>query len=345
MIVLCSTKRSRGCGLATALGDLDWIDRVLLGKARVPSVLAQDGFIRAVLREANLLKKEVGVVAGSGEFRRLMLRATGIDWRGATASERDRAIAELSNLIQGMPSGFLPGVEVVLDEQGRRVVQDAHRTLGKKFKRFSVDPVFALKNEKAIRAIRDTTSIFFSPEYERQANRFTRRAQDTVAQGLEEGLGRRGIARELRREFNAAAIHENYWETVAAVHVNRARSFSSVATYAENGVTQYEIVAVGDDRTTLICLDLDGKIFSVESALNSFDALEDANSLEVVRDQVMPFLRVRGSEIVLPDGTRTATINPRGGFSSTLSGEQLNELNVNTPPYHWRCRTTLAPVL
>ena len=335
-------------GLAAAILSLDWVDHVLLGKAkkgRVPSVLLEDGFIRAVLREANLLKKEVAIVAGGKQFRKRMLKASGIDWRKANVKERNKAITELSKLIRGMPSQFAPGVEVVLDEQGGLVVDDTHRELGKKFTTLKVDPVFSLRNEEAITAIRGTTSIFFPSEYEAQAVRFRRRAQDTIASGLEEGLGRREIASELREEFSEAALHESYWETVAAVHVNRARSFSSASTYAGAGVTKYEVLSVLDERTTKVCRMMDGKILSVESALGSFDAFEGARSLVEVRERTNPFMRVRGDGIFLPDGTRTATIGPKGGFSNTLTPTQLNGAGVNMPPYHFRCRTTVVPVM
>ena len=83
--------RTRGAlvELVTSLDDLDWVDRILLGKAKKrSSVLAEDGFIRAVLREANLLKKEVGLAAGALSERGVLCfsltsQATALDESGA----------------------------------------------------------------------------------------------------------------------------------------------------------------------------------------------------------------------------------------------------------------------
>jgi len=325
-----------------ALDDLLWIDRVLLGKAtrkpgglKLPSVLTEDGFIRAMLREANLLRQEVGVVAGDPRFRRAVRARTGLNWPRATSAERSKAVTELANLIRSMPSQFAPGVRVVLDEQGKIVVDETHRDLGRKYSELTVDPVFSLRNERAVAAIRESTSIFFSEEYERQADRFRERAQATISSGLDQGLGREEIARDLGNEFSSHAANEHYWETVAAVHVNRARSFSSVATYASSGITQYEVVAVGDERTTPICIEMDGRILGVEPAMDSFDALEGATSLEDVKNRAAPFLQMREGNVVTRGGAQVGS----------LSGEKLNSAGIHTPPYHFRCRSTTIPVL
>ena len=327
-----------------ALDHLAWLEGVLVGKAKEPpTILTDAGFIRAILREARLLQKEVGRALSSPLVRSGLKRATGINWRGATDALKDRALTAMERLIAGLPSEFMPGAKVILDQEGRAVTKDTHEASSKKHSTFDLDPTFALKNERAIGAISDTTSIFFKPEYEAQADRFRRRAQDTMARGLSDGLDSRGIGANLKREFRDAGLHRSYWDTVAANHVNRARSFSALATYAENGLTSYEVVAVMDERTTEVCRMMDGTILSIEEGLNAFDAFEAAEDLEQVKQVVAPFMRRDGGRIVTAGGVEVATRVGNGW--NRVSPDRMSASGVNSPPYHHRCRTTLVPVI
>ena len=322
-----------------ALGILD---RVLLGKA-LPSILTETGFLRELLKEVNALRRVI-----RGDVDSLMGRvrvSTNINWPESTPSQRARVIRELGNLIKGMPSDFLPGVSVVLDERGTAVVQDTRTATRQKHRKLTVSPNLSQVDREGVAALRETTSLFFAPEYERQAARFTERARKRLADGLERGAGRVEIARDLREEFAASAIHDRYWQTVAAVHTNRARSFSSASSYLDAGVTRYEVQAVLDERTTPICEFMDGKIFEVGRAIDQFQAFEAADNLDQIKDQIMPFMRVKGNDIVLPSGSRVAEITADRGFARPMSDKSLNEEGIHMPPYHFGCRTTVIPVL
>lgn len=328
-----------------SLQTLEWLERAVLGKAKGdPSILTDEGFVRAVLAEAKKLIGAVGTAINTKEFKRRLRRSTNVDWKGATTAQRNKALTQVSNLLKGLPTIFLPAITAVLDLQGKTVVGATHKVLGKKFKKLSVIPTFVAENKTAIEAISRTTSIFFKPEYEAQALRFRSRAQSVISRGLKRGFGRVQIGEDLRNEFIEVALHRNYWETVAAVHVNRGRSFSAAVSYAKGGVTSYEVLAVLDERTTDVCRMMNGTILSVDSALDSFEAFEDATDLDEVKAVSNPFMRRQGNSIVLPSGTRVATVGARGGFSKVLSSTKMNTNGINMPPYHYRCRTTVVPV-
>jgi len=332
--------------LLDSLAHVDWLAHALVGKATkqpgLASVLTEDGFIQEILRESRLIQRQVGQALNSRAVRDGLLASTNINWRGVSLSQRRDAVKAMSNLMAGLPSMFSPSVRGILDTNTNRIVDDVHQKLGARHKVFGVDPVFALKNKQAIAAINDSTSIFFSPEYERQAGRFRARSQDVMQRGLSEGLGSREIGAQLRTEFRNTAINRNYWDTVAAVHVNRARSFSAAATYASNGVTQFEVVAVMDKRTTEVCRMLDGTILSVESALNAFDSMEAAEDLDGVK-AATPFMQVRGGTISNQHGT--IATRAQGGGWNRVSPAGMNAKGVNMPPFHMRCRTTVVPVM
>ncbi len=327
-------------GLSLALHALDTVDftaRALLAKApaKQPSVLTDRGFIQAMLREARRLTADVGVVVGSPRFKAELRRLTaGADWAAMSAKDRDEVIDEAAKLIQGLPSKFAEGVEVTLDEEGLRVVGSTAKALGEKWSSLRVDPSFALENKEGVEALRTTTSMYFADEYEKQADRFRDRAARVLSDGLAQGLGTSELAADLGAEFTGAAIHSSYWETVASVHVSRARSFGSFATYKEAGVERYEVVAMMDERTTPICQAMNGRVLEVQAALDNLEEVEGAETLEEVK-RVAPLMRLQNGQPVLPGGQRVTSKTP---------SKKLMSLGVHGPPYHYRCRTTLVPV-
>lgn len=304
--------------LLAALDSLEWIEHVFIGKAKKPSILTDQGFLRSALRVARKLTSQVGLATDSPEFVQQVKAATDIDWLGASDRERANAIGELSNLIEGLPSKFLPGVKAALKTETRAVVQDTKRAVKEKYTRLQIDPVLTQRDERAIDALSTSSSIFFAPEYERQAVNFRARAQKTIADGLAKGYGRREIAADLRAEFRETAISEAYFEVAAANLVGRARSFSSLASYAEGGVEKHEWISLIDSRSTNLCTQLNGRLFSVTAALGAFEKLEDSKSLEAVK-QVSPLL----------DGNASA--------------EEFIAAGGHSPPAHHACRSTTAP--
>lgn len=324
-----------------AVGDLRWLQRTLIGKARGdPSILDDEGFLRAVLAEARRLREQIRIPVESARFKAAISRFVRTQWADVDAATRAQSVSAAVDLIRGLPSAFLPGVEVVLERDGARVLSATHRALGKKFKRLSVNANFASENARAVEALKRTQSIFFKPEYEARAEHFRERAQKIIATGLERGLGSRDIGQELGEGLRSAALGDAYWETVAANHVARGRSFSSAATYAENGITEYEFVAIKDSRTTEICWALDGSRFQVAAAMDSFDALEDAKSLDDVK-RLAPMVRRQGDALTV----RGRRIGSAGSTPRVdLSPDQLQAAGIHMPPLHHRCRSTVVPV-
>ena len=329
--------------LHRGLEDLEFLESVFTGKARkkLPSILTESGFVAAVLREAREILRVVG-----GEVRKLgprLRRSTNVDWKGATDAQKKRAVEEMVNLIKGLPSDFLPGVTGVLNKLGAKVFKDTHLAVAAK-NSFAVIPTFALANKDAIEALATTTSMFFSPAYDVAGDQFRGRAQRIITQGVTEGLGTREISRDLERAFRRTGISKSYWETVAAVHTNRARSFSHLRSYAEAGVTRFQQVAVLDESTTPICEMLDGRIFSVAHAADRFNAFEDATDVDEAKE-AMPFMRVVQNQILIPGGDVAGTIGPRGGIGNQISSTALQDAGMSMPPHHFRCRTTVVPVV
>ncbi|RME73708.1 MAG: head morphogenesis protein, partial [Planctomycetota bacterium] len=193
-------------------------------------------------------------------------------------------------------------------------------------------------------------------EYGRRHDAFGERARQIVAEGLEAGLGREDIARDLERAARdvIAGRGSFYWEVVAGSFVSRGRSFAQLSSYAEAGIDRYLIEAVLDERTTEICRFLHGKTFSVSAGLRTFDRVDAEPDLV---KELTPWVR----EAVDPDSgrkvlyiergddrTRVAEVtrsglgtrDDRGEFARGLSERDLANLGISFPPYHGLCRTT-----
>jgi SPP1 gp7 family putative phage head morphogenesis protein len=321
-----------------AVEQLEFLESIVVGKAaRLPSILSDDGFLRSVLRVSRKLVQNAVATVDSRRFVARLRESTDVDWRGAPAKDRDRAVEEVANLLNGVPSEIMPGARVVLDESAGKVVKDTRGELGKRHKELRIEGVFQQRDERAVEALTNTTSVFFMPEYERRTRGFRSRAQKIIAAGVDAGYGRREIAADLRGEFRDTAIAESYWETAASVHVARARSFSSAFTYAEAGVESYRWVAINDSRTTPLCAALNGMIFSVKGALDAFDQLEDAEDLEDMKRRLAPFGRVlEGGQIELSSGE---FLDP------DATAEDFQAAGIHMPPAHYRCRSTVVPEL
>lgn len=321
-----------------AVEQLEFLESVIVGKAaRRPSILSDDGFLRSVFRASRKLVQNATAAVDSKRFTEKLRASTDVDWRGAPAKDRDRAVEEVANLVRGLPSEIVPGARVILDETAGKVVKETRKELGERHKVLQIEGVFQQRDERAIEALSGSTSVFFQPEYERRARGFRDRAQKIIAAGLDVGYGRREIAADLHEEFRGTAIAEAYWETAASVHVARARSFSSAFSYAEAGVESYRWVAINDSRTTPLCAALDGMVFSVKGALDAFDELEDAKDLDEMKQKLAPFGRVlEGGQIELSSGE---LLDP------DATAEEFQEAGIHMPPAHYRCRSTVVPEL
>jgi SPP1 gp7 family putative phage head morphogenesis protein len=93
----------------------------------------------------------------------------------------------------------------------------------------------------------------------------------TIVKGLEEGLGRKEIAKRLRAlTFGTPQVPGKIelYNRVASASVNRARNWGSLFSLEEAGIQTYIWRAVGDERTCSRCLYLDGLEFSVGKMMN-----------------------------------------------------------------------------
>lgn len=317
------------------------------------------GFDRAVGLLASRLRRaasshERDAVAAS-------IKVLKVDWGATTAKERRDLVSE-AMAKAGRHLGLIPKkIEAEIGETMPDVFRagraDAKKTTGSPKINVSTTAV----DRKAIKAIERDSGLFVTDAMGRRVDAFGEEARAIVARGVEEGLGRAAIARDLEAAAAGKLAPRGgaYWEVVAGAYVGRGRSWSQLLGYQEAGVRRYRIEAVLDRATTQVCRFLHGKSFEVSDGLSILNAGAELDRPEDVKKQ-NPWVRLgqppEGKPILFVDGkggrVKVATIEEAatgadkvGRFSGGLSERGLVSNGIGFPPYHGLCRTTTIPVL
>lgn len=111
-----------------------------------------------------------------------------------------------------------------------------------------------------------------------------------------------------------------YWRLVANAATSRAYHYGYTKAAQMAGYTRYAIRAIDDDRTSVLCLELNGQEFPLADAIIQVERIASLENPEEV-STVAPWL----------------TLDQVKG-KNTL---ELQDLGIGVPPYHANCRTTI----
>ena len=137
---------------------------------------------------------------------------------------------------------------------------------------------------------------------------------------LRNGLGRKELAKELRESLGGKVGGYKYWDVVSSAALVRSRSFGAISGMVEAGITEFEILAVGDERMCSICGELSGQTFSVSATQEVIDRVLGISDPEKFKE-AMPW----------------HTESPKEVSKDTLISD-----GMNIPPFHGRCRCELV---
>lgn len=221
-----------------------------------------------------------------------------------------------------------------------------------------VSPDLNATDERIAKYVRVSQGHFITNRYGERMQAFADKAREIVASGLARGSGSGDIADRLHAELG---VHVDrgaaYWNTIAMVFANRARTMTQLASYHESGITAYVVESVLDEATSDVCRFMHGKRFPVASAMRRFQDVEDAESPGDVKT-LQPFVSIGkdGDRDVLVFGNDAdrqvvahvteSAVGRRdavGSYSSAMDDEALEAAGVSTPPFHGNCRTTIVP--
>lgn len=356
MCVACSTADLELVHAARQAAD-EILERYLKVRLRKAFDLGNPrGFDRAVASLATLLRTRVS--ASDDAAVREAVAVLDVDWAATTAAQRRSLIAGALEAA-GRRTAAVPGaVQVVFGDAATEVVQ-ATRDATRSGQGLSIGASFNAIDQRIVRHLTTSQTNYVRDEYGRRNEAFSQRARQIVSDGLEAGLGREDLARDIEAAARDIITGRDsfYWETVAGAFVSNGRSFAQLSAYAEAGIDRYLIEAVLDERTTEICRFLDGKTFTVATGLGTFERVEAEPDLVKeltpwVREAIDPesgrkvlFVERGDSRVPLAEVTRSAvgTRDDRGDFSRALSERDLENLGISFPPYHGLCRSTTVP--
>ncbi len=337
----------------------DILERLLKVRLRKAFDLSSPrGFDRAVAQLATLL----GAKASESDDAavRAAVEVLDVNWAGTTLGQRSslitRALEAAGRRTAGVPQLLSAHLGDAADMVVGATRDDVRATQG-----LAIGADFNALDRRVVRHLRESEANYISDEYGRRHAAFGERARTIVGDGLEHGLGREDIARDLEAAARdiIAGRGSFYWETVAASFVSRGRSFAQLSAYAEAGIERYIIEAVLDERTTEICRYLHGKAFTVSSGLRTFERVEaEPDRIQEltpwVREAFDPetgrrvlFVEQGEDRVPVAEVSRSGvgTRDDRGEFTRGLSERELMDLGVSFPPYHGLCRSsTVADV-
>lgn len=329
-----------------------------LGAAKALNLATPTGFNRAVARLASQLRSRAS--ASDHAAVRAAAEVLDIDWARTTAEQRRTLIARALAAAGRKTSDVPRKVDTVFGKAADEVVR-ADRDGARREQRLAVGADFNALDRRVIRHLRSSQANYVRDEYRRRHEAFGEQARRIVADGLEAGLGRDDLARDLEAaaEGIIAGRASFYWDVVAGSFVARGRSFAQLSAYAEASLERYRIVAVLDEVTTPTCRFLDGKTFSVSRGLELFDRVEAAPDRI---DELNPWVREQedprtgrrslyvdrgGEHIAVGDIARSGfgARDDRGEFTRGLGERELGDLGIGFPPYHGLCRTTTVGIV
>jgi hypothetical protein len=330
------------------------LDRYLrLGVGKAMNLRTPGGFDRAVTRLAALLRSRAS--ASDHAAVKAAVEVLDVDWQRTTADQRRTLIARALAAAGRKTNGVPQKVETVFGKAADEVVR-AGRDGARRDQRLAIAADFNALDRRVIRHLRASQANYVRDEYGRRHEAFGEQARRIVADGLEAGLGRDDLARDLEAaaEGIIAGTSSFYWDVVAGSFVARGRSFAQLSAYAEAGLQRYRVVAVLDEVTTPTCRFLDGKTFAVSRGLELFDRVEAApERLEELNPWVREqedaktgrrslFVERGGERVSVAEIARSGfgTRDDRGEFARGLGDRELGDLGIGFPPYHGLCRTT-----
>ena len=348
--------------LDEALDNLDellqfyGVDLVELAKAR-ENPLTRSGFDKWVTE----LFRRLGRTVREAERRatRTMLRALNRNWAGMTEAQAIAAITRATVAVGNLGSRLaIPVAEECL-RAFRDITTASNVGAAAQYSQVGIISSTDLVDNRVVSSIRERQAFFVRNEYGVRQAALSARARAIVAAGTEAGFTSAAISERLARELGAMGIRRSrsYYQTCAAIYQARGRSYGLLRSFDDAGIQRFRFEAVLDRQTTEQCRFLHGQVFSVPSALGSFDAVADAGP-ESVYD-LQPFVnvgpgpngerelwyrqgregeRVRVAQIDRPGVGKPDT---RGSYSRAMSTGALESAGITTPPLHGRCRSTL----
>ena len=236
-----------------------------------------------------------------------------------------------NGLLDALGSSF--GSSKAVRKQINKFITEAYHDAKNKFK---AESSLNLADRRAINILSRHNCFWLGEHYGKHVGP---KVSELTQKALDDGLGRDALAENLRQELGGVAPEGySYWDVVSSAALVRARSFGAISGMEEAGITEYEILAMGDERMCDICGTLSGTHFSVQTTRETIDRVLDITDPEKFKE-AMPW------QTKPPEATpETKDKKP---IERKVTDDEIARLTAdgqNLPPFHGRCRCTLVMV-
>lgn len=181
-----------------------------------------------------------------------------------------------------------------------------------------VDIAFMRPDLDALDALKENNLFWIGAHW----NRHTKDKLDAVLTDyFTEGMTREDLAQRMADDFRSLTSRSHvYWEMVADHMATKGREIGRVTGYQRAGIRYVQIRAHLDERTTLVCRHLHGRVIPVQTLVDQRDAYFAASATGNVEEM-----------------KHIWTMHGKGADLSATPTRDLK--GVGSPPYHYRCRT------
>lgn len=209
---------------------------------------------------------------------------------------------------------------------------------------------FGTRDEQVVEMLNKNNEIFINEGISTQIESFSARSHKLLEVGLEDGLSRKALTKQLNGAFGNTINNPHYWDIVGSSYMNRSRNWANLETFSEVGFEDYEILAILDERTSDVCKGLNGKRFSIKKQIQILEKASQSSDLGEFTSK-LPWLSTRKGEdgiieigVKKPRSFKAVATLDNGVGELTGPREKLQRLGFAMPPFHGLCRTTVIEV-
>lgn len=186
---------------------------------------------------------------------------------------------------------------------------------------------FTPADQRNIEVLHDQQSFWLRNHYD---DMIAKRINSILEESIEGNYTNRELAQMLESEFSSLVQGSRvYYEGLADHTALRIREFGRLKNYERFEAQYYKIVAVMDNRTSDICRALNGKIFPLEPALKSMNAIFEVHEKYTNFEEAKEHLK-RISPFITEDQVE---------YGANGQPQGVRGMSTPFPPFHWRCRT------
>lgn len=241
----------------------------------------------------------------------------------------EAALAEADRLVtQGLAAD--PNLEQRMEDVVGRAIRAGYGEVTEEVQRnlterereslLPFEPVaqFTVKDEQAAAWLKRDSLFWVGDSWDQ---RLGQRISKATRESLAEGPSRDAVAAKLKERLTQFERPDSYWRLVGGAAIVRARSYGAVIRMQHSGVATFRFVAVMDERTSPICREMNGRIFTIEQASTHIERVTGATSPEAVKTTSpwVPPSQVMGKSPV-----------------------ELAAMGVILPPLHGNCRSKVV---